>query len=95
MDALEEVRKPIGEVLDGAGFDIFALPSGWMPLEGVVLVKCLDDEGDLTWAFRTTAGLTDEELLGALVTRTELCRIDTVHTYLCGRSDDDEDDEDD
>jgi hypothetical protein len=95
MDAIEEVRKPIGEVLGGAGFDILALPSGWVPLEGVVLVKCLDDEGDLSWAFRTTAGLTDEELLGALMTRTDLCRIDTVESYRWGRRDDDEDDEDD
>lgn len=92
---MEEVRKPIGEVLGGAGFDILALPSGWMPLEGVVLVKCLDDEGDLSWAFRTTAGLTDEELLGALMARTELCRMETVRTYLWGGRLDDEDDEDD
>ena len=92
---MEEVRKPIGEVLGGAGFDILALPSGWMPLEGVVLVKCLDDEGDLSWVFRTTAGLTDEELLGALMARTELCRMATVRSYLWGeREDDDDDDED-
>jgi hypothetical protein len=95
MDAMEEVRKPIGEVLGGAGFDIQALPSGWLPLEGIVLVKCLDDEGDLSWAFRTTSGLTDEELLGALMARTELCRIDTVQSYLCRHRDDDADDEGD
>lgn len=82
MDAAEEVRRPIGEVLGGAGFDIYTLPAGWMPLEGVVLVKCLDEDGQSSWAFRSTAGLNDEELLGALIVRTELCRRETLDTYV-------------
>jgi len=89
MDAAEEVKKPIEEVLGGAGLHIYDLPSGWIPLEGVVLVKGLDEDGHSSWVFRTTGGLNDEELLGVLTVRTELCRQATVDLYL-----DDEDDED-
>ena len=38
-----EQRLPIGDVLPG--FVIHGLPEGWAPLEAIVLVKSLDDEG--------------------------------------------------
>jgi hypothetical protein len=82
-DATE--RESIAEVLNG--LHIHPLPSGWTALEGIVLVKCLDEEGNSTWAFRTTAGLNDEELLGALVVRTDLLRRDLLEAY---RNDSDE-----
>lgn len=81
----DERKVPIADVL-GPSFEIHPLPPGWTPLEGIVLVKCLDDEGASSWAFRTTPGVNDEELLGALTVRTELCRKETVAAY--------EDDED-
>ena len=65
----------------GEGFVIAPLPEGWTPLEGVVLVKCLDDEGRSAWAFRTTDGVNDEELLGALLVRYELAKQETVDLY--------------
>jgi hypothetical protein len=68
----QDTRKPIEQVL--AGMQLHPLPAGWTPLEGIVLVKCLDQEGEPTWAFRTTGGLNDEELLGALTVRTDLLR---------------------
>lgn len=71
---------PIGTVL-GDGFSIPPLPPGWTPLEGVVLVKCLDEEGHSSWAFRATRGLNDEELLGALLVRYELAKRETVQMY--------------
>ena len=74
-------HQPVGQVL-GTGFRVPALPDGWTPLEGIVLVKCLDDEGHPTWAFRATGGLNDEELLGALTVRLELAKRETVSQYL-------------
>lgn len=65
-------RKPIEEVLKG--FAIHELIDGWTPLEALVLVKCLDDEGQATWSFRTTPGLNLEELLGALVVHADLVK---------------------
>lgn len=72
--------QPVGDVL-GAGFRIAPLPAGWTPLEGVVLVKCLDEDGHATWAFRTTYGLSDEEMLGALTVRQQLALRETVADY--------------
>jgi hypothetical protein len=74
-----EQRVPIGDVLPG--FIIHGLPEGWTPLEAIVLVKCLDDEGHSSWAFRTTPNLNDEELLGALIVRTDLLRKEVVEAY--------------
>ena len=72
-------RKPIEEVL--RGITIHPLPEGWSPLEGIVLVKCLDEDGHPLWAFRTTAGLNDEELLGALTVRLELLRAELLEAF--------------
>jgi hypothetical protein len=75
----EDGRKPIEQVL--AGLQLHPLPAGWTPLEGIVLVKCLDQEGHSSWAFRTTAGLNDEELLGALTVRTDLLRKELLEVF--------------
>ena len=57
---------------------------GW---RAVVLVKCLDEDGSPTWAFRTTEGFSDEELLGALTVRQELQRKKLISDHV--GSDDD------
>ena len=44
-------------------------------------MKCLDEDGDVTWAFRTTKDMNDEELLGALTVRTDLLRRSLVDSY--------------
>jgi hypothetical protein len=75
----DDERRPIEQVL--VGLRIHSLPDGWAPLEGIVLVKCLDPEGHPVWAFRTTAGLNDEELLGALTVRTDLLRKELLEAY--------------
>jgi hypothetical protein len=62
-------RRPIGEVLSGQ--TIHPLPDGWTPLEAFVLIKCMDDDGDSSWSFRTTNTLNLEELLGALTIQVE------------------------
>jgi hypothetical protein len=62
-------RQPIGEVL--AGHLIHPLPDGWTALEAFLLIKCMDDDGDSSWSFRTTNALNLEELLGALTIQVE------------------------
>jgi hypothetical protein len=79
-------RAPIAEVLKG--LNIHPLPAGWTALEGIILLKCLDDEGNSSWAFRTTEGLNDEELLGALTVRIDLLRKELLEAYW--NDDDDE-----
>ena len=61
----DEQRVPVSQVLPG--LELHPLPTGSTPMEAFVLVKYLDDEGDVTWAYRTTNRLNREELLGALV----------------------------
>jgi len=68
----EDERKPIEAVLPG--MTLHPLDAGWTPIEALVLVKCLDEDGDPTWAFRTSNPLNLEELLGALTVHTELLR---------------------
>lgn len=57
--------RPAGEVLGGIELD--ALDAAEIPLEAIVLVKVLSDEG-ARWVMRSTTGLTSEEVIGALVT---------------------------
>ncbi|MER6509292.1 hypothetical protein ABT158_20880 [Nonomuraea sp. NPDC001636] len=83
----EEREVPVGEALNG--LDVYPLPEGWTALGAIVLVKCLDEEGHSSWAFRTTDGLSDEELLGALTVRTDLLRRKLYEAYT-GDEDDDE-----
>jgi len=42
------------------------LPEGWLPLEAVVLVKCIDADGDSCWINRKTENLNSMEQLGML-----------------------------
>ena len=69
---MSEERKAIADVLPG--LEVHPLPDDWTPLEALVLIKCLDEGGDPTWAYRTTHRLNNEELLGALVVHTEVLR---------------------
>lgn len=64
---------PIGQVL-GDGFQVPALLQGWTALDGIVLVKCLDEQGRSSWAFRETQGLNEEEIIGALTVQLDLMR---------------------
>lgn len=46
-----------------------------------VLVKCLDEEGNPTWAFRTSSDTNDEESLGALTVRIEILKCEWLDSY--------------
>jgi hypothetical protein len=43
------------------------LPDGWQPLEALVLVKGINDDGWVSWATLTTDSLNKMEALGMLV----------------------------
>ena len=68
----EDLRIPIGDALPG--FKLHPLEAAWTPLEAFVLIKCLDEDGDHSWSFRTTNPLNLEELLGALTVQVEVLR---------------------
>jgi len=75
----ENERIPIAEALPG--LEVHALEPGWSPLEAFVLIKCLDEEGDRAWSYRTTNRLNREELLGALVVHADLLRKELVEEW--------------
>jgi hypothetical protein len=62
-------RPPIDQVLPGQ--QLHPLDERWTPLQTFALIKCLDEDGDVTWAFRTSEPFNLEELLGALVIQVE------------------------
>jgi hypothetical protein len=68
----EDERSPIDKVLPG--FQIHPLEPNWTPVEAFVLVKCLDEDGEPSWAFRTTTAMNREELLGALTVHVALLK---------------------
>lgn len=69
---MDEERLPIEQVLPG--HRLHPLKEGWTPLASFNLVKCLDEDGDVAWSFRTSEPLNLEELLGALVVQTEVLK---------------------
>ncbi|HEX2312090.1 MAG TPA: hypothetical protein VHJ17_00015 [Thermomonospora sp.] len=75
----DEEAIAIGDAL--SGIRVLPLPEGWTAIGAIVLVKCFDKEGHASWAFRTTDGLSEEELLGALTVRTDLLRRDLLEAY--------------
>lgn len=79
--------QPIGQVL-GDGILVPPLLPGWTALEGIILVKCLDDEGHPSWAFRETEGINVEEIIGVLTIQLDLLRERAVDLF---RGDEDDD----
>lgn len=65
-------RVPAEAVLKG--LELHPLDAGWTPLEAFVLIKSLDEDGEVTWAYRTTHRLNREELLGALMVQVDVLR---------------------
>lgn len=46
------------------GLEIAELPQGWTPLEAIVIVTCLNEEGETTAVIRSTEGMMPWEMLG-------------------------------
>lgn len=57
--------KPIAEVM--ANLEIEDVPEGDTVLEAVSLIKTLDVDGDVAWYVRCTNGVSDLEVIGALM----------------------------
>lgn len=43
-----------------------SLPDNWTPLDAVAVVKCLDEDGNLSYVIRSTETLSDWECFGLL-----------------------------
>ena len=84
----DEVRLSLAEAFPG--MTIAALPEKWNPLEALVLIKCLDEEGVSTWCYRTTSPPNREELLGALRVQTALLERELLEEWE-GEDEDEED----
>lgn len=69
---MTDERIPIERVLPGMG--LHPLPDGYTPVEAFVVIKSLDDEGDVSWSFRTTHVPNRQEVLGALIEQSDLLR---------------------
>jgi hypothetical protein len=67
---MSDQHGSLPDLLPGLTFE--PLPDGWTPMEAFVLVKCLDDDGEPSWSQRVSAGINEEELLGALIVQTDL-----------------------
>lgn len=76
---MDEHRLPIEQVLPG--HRLHPLEEGWTPLASFNLVKCLDEDGDVSWSFRTSEALNLEELLGALVVQTEVLKMKLARAW--------------
>jgi hypothetical protein len=72
-------RQPIEVVLPGQ--QLHPLDEGWTPLATFALIKCLDEDGDVGWAFRTSEPLNLEELLGAMTVQTEVLKAKLVRDW--------------
>jgi hypothetical protein len=69
---MTDERIPVEQVM--VGMSLHPLEPGWTPVEALVLIKCLDEDGDPRWCYRTTARPNKTELLGALLVHTDLLR---------------------
>jgi hypothetical protein len=81
----DEDRHPIEAVLPE--FRLHPLSDGWMPLQDFVLVKALDEDGEVAWAFRTSEPFNLEELLGALTLQVETLKRKLVRDWEDGDPD--------
>jgi hypothetical protein len=75
----DDARSPIAHVLPD--FQLHALDEGWTPLQAFVLVKALDSDGEVSWAFRTSEPFNLEELLGALTIQVETLKRKLVRQW--------------
>jgi hypothetical protein len=76
----DDDRVPVERVLQG--LSLHPLEDGWAPIEALVVVKCLDDEAEVAWLYRTTSNLNREEILGALLIQVELIREELLAEWI-------------
>lgn len=71
------------------GLDCAPLPDTYTPLEASVVVKCLDDEGDVVLVTRNTESLKIWDRVGMLTVALDMARKDATGAFV---ADDDEED---
>jgi hypothetical protein len=72
-------ERPVGDVLRGLTVD--ELPEDWTPLEAILIIKCLDEEGASQWAWRSTGALSNREIIGALAVQLDIARQQAVEEF--------------
>lgn len=73
---------PAGPVLNG--LEIADPPSGVIPLDAIIIIKALDEEGNVAWYSRYTKDLTTAESVGALIGMSDLERQRFMDLYQPG-----------
>lgn len=63
---MSDTYGPAGDCL--RGLEMIVLPDDIIPLDAIVLVRCLDGDGNRGWYTRTTKGLSACDSLGVLTT---------------------------
>jgi hypothetical protein len=88
-DEWEQDRRPIAEVLGGLA--IHPLAEGERAESAFVIIKTVDDDGEVNWVSRRTGWNepSDEELIGVLTIQLDLERRDALAAWAV--DDDDED----
>lgn len=56
--------KPLKDVF--GDLEVTPIPDSYVPLSCFIMVKALDEDGDVTWIRRSTKDLTQVEELGAI-----------------------------
>ena len=64
---------PASEVLRGV--ELMPVAEGWTPIEAIVLVKCMTEDGTTGWMQRVSQGISTNEAVGALI-----CSADTMRS---------------
>jgi len=72
--------------------ELYALPETCVPLDAIVLIKALDEDGDVSWFARYTENISQAEAVGALSIQHQLALQGALDTFVWVG--DDEDDED-
>ena len=57
------------------------LPEGFIPLEVISVVKCLDQDGDPATCIRQSGGLSREEMVGMLIFASDAIRADVQRSF--------------
>jgi hypothetical protein len=83
----DDGKQPVGEIL-GDAFLMSSLPPKWTILDGMVILKCLDADGQQIWAYRISEGLSDEEAIGMLTVQLRLVTESVVDQFLGDDSED-------
>ena len=73
------------------GLEVEDMPEGWTPLETFVILKCLDEDGDVALLTRSTEPVRSWDAVGMLTAALDVQR----HRLRDGFISDEEEDEDD